>query len=156
LPWVRALECAREESLGGIQGKTTHNEAKGGSRMKVNRRFWAAGLCILLSSLVFVFLANVGPASGSDTETTEMHEEGAVHETSDAWAAESEEEYKEGEGQEQFREEVSEEGEEGVGYQDAPSDEEDEPISEESSDEESMHMNAHEEDDLAHAPRADE
>ncbi|MDY6839596.1 MAG: hypothetical protein SWH78_16655 [Thermodesulfobacteriota bacterium] len=122
--------------------------------MKVNKRLLAASLCILLSSLVFVFMANVGPARASDTQPAQMDEEdaaGSLFETADAWAAESEEEYKEDEDQEPFREEMSEEGEEGSEYENAPSGEEYESYTQEPSDEESSHMPPQGDDDLAQA-----
>jgi len=121
--------------------------------MKVSKRFWAPCLCILLS-LVFVFLANAGPARASDTQTTVMHEEdtaGSLLESSDAWASESEEEYKEGEYQEQFREALSEEGEEGSEYENAPSGDEHESYTEEPSEEESSYITPQGDDDLAQA-----
>jgi len=122
--------------------------------MKVNKRFWAPGLCILLSSLVFVFLAQVGPARAFETEATQMHEEGtaaSLLESADAWASEGEEEYKESEYQEQFREELSEEGEEGSEYENAPTGEEHESYTGDSPDEESSQMTPQGDDDLAQA-----
>ncbi|MDY6955117.1 MAG: hypothetical protein SWE60_26745 [Thermodesulfobacteriota bacterium] len=120
--------------------------------MKVRKRCLAASLCILLSLPVFVFWAQVRPARAFETEATEMHEEGVASsllESADAWASESEEEYKEGEYQEHLREEMSEEGEEGSAYENAPTGEEHESYTEESPDEESSHMIPEGDDDLA-------
>lgn len=125
--------------------------------MKVDKRFFSVGLSILLSSLLVILLVNPGMAGTSETQMTGVYEEGTVvvpYEGSSAWAAESDEEYKESEDQEQSEEMATEE--EGSGYESAPSDEEHGYSSEESPDEESMHMNPHEDDDLAHAPKTDE
>jgi hypothetical protein len=133
--------------------------------MKVKERFLGTSLCIVLSSLMLILVANVGPAQASDTQTTGMFEQeaaGNFYDTSQAWAAESEdeEEYREGTYQEQYREEMSEEGEEGSGYGYTPSEEENESYAEEPSDEEpsdegSSDMPPQGEDDLAHAPPAE-
>jgi len=120
--------------------------------MKVTKGVLATSFCVLLSSLMFVFMANMGPAQASDTQTTGAYEEdtaGSLHETSEAWAAESEAEYKEGEDQERYREEMSEEAAEGSEDENAPSGEEHESYTQEPSDEESSPMPPQGDDDLA-------
>ena len=126
--------------------------------MRANKRFLGVSLSILLSSLLLVFLANVGAAGPSDLQTTDAYEEGArvgAHEISGAWAAESEETYGEteeqyeGEYQEQHGEEAVEEGSE---YEATPAESEDEYSTHESSGEESQDMTSEDDDDLAQAP----
>jgi hypothetical protein len=117
--------------------------------MKGNKRFLGVSLCILLLLVLFVFPWNVGAAEVSDPQTTDVYEVGIAsgqHGVSDAWAEESEEEYKESEDQEQSGEEVTEE--EGWEQESAPSDPEDESSTPWPSDEESLPLTPQGDDDL--------
>jgi hypothetical protein len=118
--------------------------------MKVNERFLAMNLCILMLSLLFVFSEKMGAAEISDTEPTDVYQEsvsGGEPEDSRAWADKSEEGYGE---EPPYEEEYSEEAEEeGRKYETDPSDPEYESAPQWPSDDESLPPTRYSDDDMA-------
>ena len=117
--------------------------------MKENQGFVAVGFCILMVSFLFFFPAKIGAAEVSDTELTDVYQEsvsGDADEGSGAWADESEEGYRESQGEEQYSEEA-EEG--GLEYEAPASDPEQESSEARPSDEESSPLSPPADDETA-------
>ena len=102
--------------------------------MKKDKRFFAAGICTLLSVL-FVFSANVLPSEVSLTEMTDSYYERVAdsgYGDSGGWIDRDEDESMKDEYEQEYKEEAEERDEE---HESVPSDSEDESSTEEPSEE---------------------
>jgi hypothetical protein len=116
--------------------------------MEASKRVLVLSTCILLSSILFCFLANIQAGEPSDTEISseyDVYQEDVVvgeDEGANAWV--EEEEYKE-----DYEEEYREGTQENFEYENAPSDPQEEPSTEWPSDDEDFPENPRDDDDLA-------